>query len=88
MDVTFTERGEGWRRRGRPRRVVPDALLELLYRTHDEKTQATIPVTGSTPAEIREVVSLLRLGADRLGWRLRAQHDSDAIRFYAEDREP
>ena len=86
MDVTFTERGEGWRRRGRPRRVVPDALVQLLEHTYDEQDQATIPVAGSTPAEIREVVSLLRLGAERRGWRLREQHDSQAIRFYAEDR--
>lgn len=88
MDVTFTERGEGWRQRGRPRRVVPDALTELLLTTRDSQCQAVIPVDGSTPAEIREVVSLLRLGAERLGLRLRAQHDSQAIRFYAEDREP
>lgn len=86
MEVTFTERGEGWRHRGRPPRVVPDALLELLHSTHHQGSQAIIPVSGSTPAEIREVVSLLRLGAERQGWRLREQHDENFIRFYAEDR--
>jgi hypothetical protein len=86
VEVIFTPRGEGWRHRGRPPRVVPDALLELLRQSYDSGEQANVPVAGSTPAEIREVVSLLRLGAERNGWRLREQHDDQMIRFYAEDR--
>lgn len=84
--MTFSPRGEGWRHRGRPPRSVPDALLELIQQSYEQRVQANVPVTGCTLPEIREVVSLLRLGADRLGWRLRVQYDSQTIRFYAEDR--
>lgn len=86
MEVMFTVRGEGWRHRGRPPRQVPQPLVDLLEATYSEGSQAIIPVAGHTPAEIREVLSLLRLGAARRGWRLRAQHDTETIRFYAEDR--
>lgn len=60
--------------------------MELLRRTYQDEVQAVIPVTGSTDAEVGEVIALLKRGAKNLDKRLRFQSDSNSLRFFVEDK--
>lgn len=84
MNVTYTERGRGWKVRGRPQATVPPEVLETLRTTHLQGVQAEIPLYGTTDTEVRQFVRILTRGAQQLGLRLRHQSDGNTLRFYAE----
>lgn len=78
-----------WRHRGKPRTEVPDQVMALLRATYRTGKIGSIAAdeSGDLDDESRELLSLLRIGAVRLGKRLRVQEDSDGIRFEMADKQ-
>jgi hypothetical protein len=60
--------------------------MELLERTYEDRSQAVIPTSDSTDAEVKEVIALLKRGAKNLDKRFRYQSDGISLRFYVEDK--
>lgn len=96
MQIEYTQRGQGWRGRGRPTKEVPQALLDALRRTYEQGTQATMQLGGATDGQVKSMVLLLEHGVAQLGgvtkrgdgpFRLRQQADQQVLRFYMEDKE-
>lgn len=87
MNVEFEGRGDGWRHRGRPPRVVPPDVMNVLQQTYETQQQAKFPVDGASAKEVRQLASLLELGASKIGKKLRWQADELWLRFYVEDEE-
>lgn len=87
MQITYTQRGNGWKTRGRPRAEIPAEILAALRTTHEQSVQAEIPLYGTTDDDLRAFLRVLERGARQLGLRLRQQSDGQTLRFYAESRE-
>ena len=86
MEVEFTPRGTRWRKRGRQPEPVPPALVEALRRSYEDEVQGNLAHGGATLREIKAVVALLERGAKDMGKHLRVQWDSEAIRFWVEEK--
>jgi hypothetical protein len=75
MEVQLKPRETVWRGRGKPPTVIPEKVFELLRATYKTGKVGTLPLdaAGEPEPEAAEVLSLLRIGAGRLGKRLREQ---------------
>lgn len=92
MDIRIVDRQERWRHRGRPPRVAPQEILDLLesgYRPPGLAGKApaveVVLEDDDTEDDARELLSLLRAGARQLGKHLRLARDGRVIRFFLTD---
>ena len=92
MKISITSRAVGWRPRGRPPTEVPPEIIELLQSSYvpprfrgDPPKVDIIAEPEDTEEEIRQMMTLLRAGARRLGKHLAMQRHDRTIKFYLAD---
>jgi hypothetical protein len=88
LNVVLKERKAVWRRRGPAPRHIPDHVFGLLYATYNTGKVGTIALdaTGDLDPDGRELLALLRQGAERRGKRVRIQNDGTELRFEMADK--
>jgi hypothetical protein len=90
MDVVLKDRETVWRRRGPAPRQVPSEVMALLQATYRTGKVGTIGLdeAGDLDDNGRELLRLLRAGAEQRGKRIRVQNDGTEVRFEMVDKAP
>jgi len=84
MDITYAPRNQ-WRGRGRPPKMAPRPVVDMLRATLDG-SMAVITIGVGEEELLREARSNLRAAARELGLRLHVQITGRELRFYGEEK--
>jgi hypothetical protein len=86
MRIEFKSSDEVWRRRGRPRKEVPEEVKELANRTYRTRIACVLHIDPEDEEEAAELLKQLHLYARHEGRKMRTGRLGDELRFQMVDK--
>lgn len=81
MEFKLVPKGDVWKRRGRPGRVIPPEVMELADRTYNTGKVGQVRIEAHEQEEAKELIFMLRAYAKTKGRHVRIQEVDDFLLF-------